>query len=253
MSLAGAPDPLPRVREPEVMDTADEAADYDAMDHAAVNAAFCDDLLRLRRSQGPTARTPTARPRWVLDLGTGTARIPIALCARDPHVKIVGTELADHMLARAAENVARAGLEDRILLRKTDAKRAPEGHFTAPDGGPFDVVCSNSVVHHLPEPGAALAAWWAGVAPGALLFVRDLTRPRSEDELAALVALHAGAPPERVSLASFERQVGLFRASLRASLRVDEVRAILAPLGVRPEAAQATSDRHFTLAVERPR
>lgn len=248
MSLAGAPDPLPRVREPEVMDTADEAADYDAMDHAAVNAAFCDDLLRLRRSQGHGAR-----PLWVLDLGTGTARIPIALCARDPHVKIVGTELAHHMLARAAENVARAGLEERVLLQKSDAKRAPDGHFTAPDGGPFDVVCSNSVVHHLPEPGAALAAWWAGVAPGARLFVRDLARPRSEGELAALVALHAGAPPEGVSLASFERQVGLFRASLRAALRVDEVRAILAPLGVRPEAAQATSDRHFTLAVERPR
>jgi SAM-dependent methyltransferase len=248
MSLSGGPDLLPRVREPEVMDTADEAADYDAMDHAAVNAAFCDDLLRLRRSQGPGAR-----PLWVLDLGTGTARIPIALSARDPHVRIVGTELADHMLALAAENVARAGLEERVLLQKTDAKRAPSGHFTAPDGGPFDVVCSNSVVHHLPEPRAALAAWWSGVAPGSLLFVRDLARPRTEDELAALVALHVGAPPAGASRASFERQVELFRASLRASLRLDELRAIVGPLGVPPAAAQATSDRHLTLAVERPR
>jgi len=248
MSPAGGPDLLPRVREPEVMDTADEAADYDAMDHAAVNAAFCDDLLRLRRSPGHGAR-----PLWVLDLGTGTARIPLALCAREPRVKVVAPELADHMLARAAENVARAGLGERVLLQKADAKRAPDGHFTAPDGGPFDVVCSNSVVHHLPDPGAALAAWWAGVAPGALFFVRDLARPRTEGELSALVARHAGAPPPEASRESFERQVELFRASLRASLRLDELRAIVAPLGVPPEAAQATSDRHLTLAFERPR
>ena len=32
--------------EPEAMDTAEEAADYDAMDHSAVNAGFVADFLR---------------------------------------------------------------------------------------------------------------------------------------------------------------------------------------------------------------
>ena len=36
---------LARVLEPEVMDTEEEAADYDAMDHAVVNDAFCTDFL----------------------------------------------------------------------------------------------------------------------------------------------------------------------------------------------------------------
>src|SRR5438445_565725 len=36
---------IPRVLEPEVMDTAQEAKDYDAMDHREVNTRFCDDLL----------------------------------------------------------------------------------------------------------------------------------------------------------------------------------------------------------------
>ena len=31
---------LPRVLEPEVMDTAEEARDYDAMDHSQVNRVF---------------------------------------------------------------------------------------------------------------------------------------------------------------------------------------------------------------------
>lgn len=248
MSPRGASSLLPRVREPEVMDTAEEATDYDAMDHAAINGAFSDDLLRR------CPRPPGARPRWVLDLGTGTARIPLALCERASDVRVVGTELAAHMLALAAKNVARAGLGERVVLRKEDAKRASPGHFTAPDGAPFDVVCSNSVVHHLPEPEVALAAWWAGVAPGALLFVRDLTRPATEAEVTSLVARHSGTPPPAGSAlrASFDRQVELFRASLHAALRLDEVRALVRPLGIPPEAVEATSDRHFTLAFVKP-
>jgi hypothetical protein len=36
---------LQRVLEPEVMDTAEEAIDYDRMDHREVNRRFVDDFL----------------------------------------------------------------------------------------------------------------------------------------------------------------------------------------------------------------
>ena len=36
---------LSRVLEPEVMDTPEEARDYDSMDHAAVNRLFVTDFL----------------------------------------------------------------------------------------------------------------------------------------------------------------------------------------------------------------
>ena len=36
---------LHRVLEPEVMDTPDEARDYNEMDHSEVNRLFVDDLL----------------------------------------------------------------------------------------------------------------------------------------------------------------------------------------------------------------
>jgi hypothetical protein len=36
---------LDRILEPEFMDTAEEARDYDSMDHAEVNRRFVDDLL----------------------------------------------------------------------------------------------------------------------------------------------------------------------------------------------------------------
>ena len=84
---------LQRVLEPEVMDTPEEVRDYDTMDHAAVNAAFCADLL----AAGPIGPT-------VLDVGTGTALIPIELCRREHDVRVVAVALAVHMLARAKEN-----------------------------------------------------------------------------------------------------------------------------------------------------
>ena len=37
--------PLSRILEPEIMDSPEEAADYDSMDHAEVNRRFVDDLL----------------------------------------------------------------------------------------------------------------------------------------------------------------------------------------------------------------
>jgi hypothetical protein len=57
---------LNRTLEPEVMDTAADALDYDRMDHREVNRRFVDDFL---------AAAPDLSD--VLDLGTGTAQIPI--------------------------------------------------------------------------------------------------------------------------------------------------------------------------------
>src|SRR2546425_991525 len=67
---------LPRVLEPEVMDWAEEARDYDAMDHAAVNRAFVADFLAVWDGAGP-----------VLDVGAGTAQIPLELCRQRPAVR----------------------------------------------------------------------------------------------------------------------------------------------------------------------
>src|SRR5579871_5475245 len=69
---------LPRVLEPEVMDSLEEARDYDAMDHAQVNRVFVADLLSFWQASGT-----------ILDVGTGTAQIPLELCARHSTVQVV--------------------------------------------------------------------------------------------------------------------------------------------------------------------
>src|SRR5207302_3982255 len=105
---------LPRVLETEVMDTPEEARDYDAMDHSAVNRVFVADFLAAWDGTGP-----------VLDLGTGTAQIPVELCRTHPTAQVVAVDLAEHMIALGRENVRRAGLQDRIRLERCDAKHLP--------------------------------------------------------------------------------------------------------------------------------
>jgi ubiquinone/menaquinone biosynthesis C-methylase UbiE len=221
---------LPRVLEPEVMDTAQDAADYDVMDNREPNERFCADCLQFTHFER------------ALDVGTGTALIPIEMCRRAPRLTIVGVDLADHMLALARRNVERAGLGARVELRKIDAKDLPF------DAGAFEAVVSNSIVHHIPDPAHALREMVRVAAR--VLFVRDLLRPESDADVARLVALHGGEPASRAreDVERHARQIALLDASLRAALTLGEIRAMVAPLGIPESAVTQTSDRHFTLA-----
>jgi ubiquinone/menaquinone biosynthesis C-methylase UbiE len=227
---------IARTLEPEVMDTEVEARDYDAMDHVEVNTRFRDDFLAVR---GTAER--------VLDVGTGTARIPILLAESAPELSCVAIDLADHMIAVARANVLEAGLASRITVEKRDAKAT-----SYPDAA-FDAVVSNSIVHHIPEPRAALAEMWRVLRPGGVLFVRDLARPADTSSLEGLVDTYASLPDEGSTddLDRHRRQRELFEASLHASLAVDEVRAMVLPLGIAADAVQLTSDRHWTLVARK--
>jgi tRNA1(Val) A37 N6-methylase TrmN6 len=97
---------IERELEPEVMDSAQDAREYDSMDHAAVNAAFVADFV------GAIAGRCGALT--ILDLGAGTAQIPIALGHALPDVRVVAVDAAENMLAIARKNVATANLEERI-------------------------------------------------------------------------------------------------------------------------------------------
>jgi ubiquinone/menaquinone biosynthesis C-methylase UbiE len=239
---------LPRVLEPEVMDTAEEAHDYDAMDHAAVNRVFVEDFLAAWEGAGfaaPAAPRPSTGggasgvgDPVVLDVGTATAQIPVALCGRHATVQVVAIDLAEHMLRVGKQNVARAGLEDRVRLERRDAKRLPY-----PDGT-FAAVISNSIVHHIPEPAAVFAEVVRVAKPGALLFVRDLLRPSDETALRRLVQLHAGG--------ANAHQQKMFADSLHAALTLDEVRGLVGALGFAADTLAQTTDRHWTWLARKP-
>ena len=218
--------PLTRVLEPEIMDSEEEARDYDAMDHFEVNARFCEDLLALSPEVACT-----------LDVGAGTARIPIELCRKDRHARVVAIDLAASMVRFGRRNVEHAGLSGVISVELVDAKGLPFADAA------FRCVISNSILHHIPEPHAVLAEMLRVLAPGGVLFVRDLVRPDHNASVDDLVNHYGGgATPS---------QRALFAASLRAAFTLAEMREHARTLGLPLETVQVTSDRHWTLACQR--
>lgn len=217
---------LHRVLETEVMDSLEEAYDYDEMDHSGVNRVFVDDLLTLRPLPGD-----------VLDLGTGTAQIPIELCRREPTCRVMAADAAISMLEVARLNINLAEFSERIQVRQVDAKslRFPDAMF--------DTVMSNSIVHHVPEPARVFAEAVRVCRTGGLLFFRDLLRPNYETTRQHLVDTYAAG--------ANERQRKMFADSLHAALSLDEVRQIVIALGFKPESVEATSDRHWTWTARR--
>jgi len=215
---------LQRILEPEVMDSHEEAHDYDTMDHSHVNRLFVSDLLQLQRDF-----------QTVLDVGTGTAQIPIELCKRHPHVHVVAIDMAQNMLRVGQHNLEKVNFATRIQLQLCDAKRMPFADRT------FDVVMSNSIVHHIPEPFSVFTEMARVVRPGGVLFVRDLLRPADDATLMLLVKTYAGD--------ANAHQQKMFADSLHAALTLDEVRDMVARLGFAPTSVQQTSDRHWTWAV----
>jgi ubiquinone/menaquinone biosynthesis C-methylase UbiE len=212
---------LARILEPEVMDSAEEARDYDAMDHSAVNRVFAADFITVWHGEGP-----------ILDVGTGTAQIPIELCRQAPSAQVVAVDLADHMLALGQENVSRAGLTQQISLVRCDAKSLPYPPAS------FAAVISNSIVHHIPEPMRVLVEMVRVLKPGGVLFVRDLLRPADEQKLGDLVRTYAGD--------ANAHQQQMFADSLHAALTLTELRDLVASLGFNPQGVRQTTDRHWT-------
>lgn len=215
---------LTRVLEPEFSDDATETALYDAMDHAAVNQAFVDDLLT-SGDLGPD----------ILDLGTGTARIPILLCQRLPDVRVMAIDAAISMLERAKTNIDIAGLLDRIQLEHEDVKELDVFADQM-----FDCVISNSILHHLPDPAVALRHSLRLAKPGGRVFHRDLFRPETAEQVERLVDQHVGDGPDSA------RQ--LLRQSLHAALTLEEVQQMAVEAGLASDTVQITSDRHWTLS-----
>jgi len=213
------------------MDTLEEAVDYDSMDHSEVNRSFAENFLAAFAPIIEGAdQTGSAT---VLDVGTGTARIPIEICQRSDRLRITAIDMSANMLQLAQRNVIEVGLTGKIRLEQTDAKR-----IAWPDSS-FDAVISNSIIHHIPRPIEAMREMLRVLRPGGLLFVRDLLRPRDAELIASILAKHAGGTNER------QRQ--LFEQSLHAALTLGEVGELLDSLGLSPDGVTQSSDRHWTI------
>lgn len=213
---------MERQPEPEAMDLEEEAAAYAAADFTDVNEAFVERLVELA---APVDRA------LALDLGTGPGDIPLRLWRRRPAWRIVAGDVSRAMLELARTAINEAGAADSLWPVEQDAKAAP---FRS---GAFDAIFSNSILHHITDT----ARLWGEVKrisrPGALIFLRDLARPKSPKAASEIVRRYAGT--ESVLL-----QEEYYR-SLLSAYTPAEVEAQLARAGLDGLRVEMVTDRHL--------
>ncbi len=211
-----------RQPEAELMDLPHEADAYARADFAGANDAFVSRLLELTGHRASL---------HALDLGCGPADIPIRLLRQKSDWRITACDASDAMLRIASDAVDAANLREKIYLLRADAKRVPLPKQS------FQVVFSNSLLHHVSEPIGLWKEVKRLIAPAGIIFLRDLARPADAMVASALVARHAGNESPLLQ-AEFHR-------SLLAAYTLDEVCDQLREAQLHHLKIAMSSDRHF--------
>lgn len=212
---------MERILEPEVMDDREEAIEYDAMDFTEVNTNFAQEASEL-----------TGINATVLDAGTGTVRLPIIISQLRPQWHIIAIDMADSMLEIAQKNILDTNCQERIKLAKVDAKNLPY------KSQQFDLVISNSLIHHLSDPLPFLREIKRVLKPDGGILLRDLFRPDSSAIIEAMVT--------KINPDFSPRQAQLFKDSLRAAFTLAEIEDLIKQAGLENVQVYQSSERHWT-------
>jgi ubiquinone/menaquinone biosynthesis C-methylase UbiE len=214
---------MQRTPEPELMDHPAQALAYARADFNEPNTAFV----------GHFATTfPEFARGTILDLGCGPGDIVLRLAARLPAARLIGVDGAGAMLALAREALdAKPALRPRVEFVQALLGSLPDGF------GPGDAVVSNSLLHHLPDPGLLWRTAVRVACPGAAVLVMDLARPDSPADAGRIVATHAASEP------AILRED--FYNSLLAAFTPEEVRQQLAAAALPGIRVRMVSDRHW--------
>lgn len=202
---------MKRILEPESMDSLEEAIPYDALvsdkQGDILDECFVLSILNMGVTEGK-----------ILDIGTGTGRIPIKIAKKCPQYLITAIDLSKNMLKVANENKRRYGLEDYIEFQYGDAKKM---FF---DDDYFDIVISHVTFHHIANPVPALKEANRVLKPGGALIVRDLKRPINKLLVKLFITIF-GSQFDKI-------QKKLFRDSLMAGFTKKEFHAFAEQAGI---------------------
>lgn len=214
---------MKRIPEPELMLDPEQAAAYAEADFEAPHSNFIAQFRRCFPDLEVTGR--------VLDLGCGPGDIALRFARAFPRCRVDGVDGARAMLEAGARLLAKYGVGDRVRLHHC---RLPE---QAPPHRSYDVIISNSLLHHLHEPEVLWDAVKRYGASGAPVFIMDLMRPDSKEAAQALTDRYAAGEPQVLRTD--------FYNSLLAAFTPDEVGLQLDAAGLGHFEVEVISDRHF--------
>jgi ubiquinone/menaquinone biosynthesis C-methylase UbiE len=214
---------MQRVLEEELMVNTAQVQAYAQADFTQPNQAFCDFLFQ----QFP--RLPSACK--VIDLGCGPGDIVRRLAAVRPHWHFTAVDGSAAMLEQARSTLGGATLHGRVDLV---CSRLPDLPPTVDQN--YDLILSNSLLHHLADPSVLWSAVRSLGKPGAAVLVGDLLRPESPEAAHAIVETYSGTEPEVLKRDFFQ--------SLCAAFRRAEIEEQLGSAGLDCLQFEQVSDRH---------
>ena len=89
--------------------------------------------------------------RTVVDIGSGAGGIPVLLADRYGAARVIGLDVEATVVAHARAKAERAGLQERVEIRKVEP-----GPMPLPDAG-VDIVFSKDSIVHIPDKEALAA------------------------------------------------------------------------------------------------
>lgn len=224
---------MQRICEPELMDEAAQARAYAEADFSDTDQALVANILKRLEGCSP----PLQR---LVDLGCGPGNIAFLLADALPSLPLLALDGAAAMLEPALKRQqaepgrwpmlrflqARLPLDDAVLTVLPSAFQPP-----------FQLLVSNSLLHHLHHPEVLWGALRQLGAPGSLVVLRDLRRPDSPAALEDLVERHVSGAPTVL-----QRD---YRASLQAAFRPEEVEDQLLDAGLACLHVEMVGDRYL--------
>ena len=199
--------------------------------HAYANADFSNSnelfLERLFEFCSITDET------MILDVGCGDGEIPIEIYKMTKS-KITVLDGSSAMLDELSKKMSANNIDDIKIIQR----RYEDTHLSEKS---FDILISNSVLHHVKSPKQFWEKSFNLVRQQGHIVLMDLFRPSSEHELLTILDKYGGNNP--VLLNDFEN-------SLRAAYTPYEVEVQLSSFLSISSSVKAISDRHFFVTIE---
>ncbi len=216
---------MQRTPEPELMTDEEQAIAYANADFEEPHNHFIELLKEAIGDVIPGSGL-------AVDLGCGAADISIRFARAFPDYQIDGLDGSAAMLAEGVKAINKAGLSERITLIKTNLQDA-----TLEDKN-YSIIFCNAMLHHLHDP-SVLWNLIKTATNNPAIFIMDLMRPETDEEVDEFVEEYAKDEPEVL-----KRDFG---NSLKAAFTPEEVFFQLSTAGLDNLSVSVVSDRHLVI------
>jgi ubiquinone/menaquinone biosynthesis C-methylase UbiE len=215
---------MQRVLEAELMEDVEQVIAYAEADFEKPHNEFIQRLKAFVDEPGFSGKA--------LDLGCGPGDISRRFAKAFPLCNCDAVDGSRAMIDYGVNSID-AELQSRLNLIHG---KLPDIELPEPS---YDIIFSNSLLHHLPDPQVLWQVVKKYSSPGTRIAIMDLLRPSSKKMAKTLVETYAATEPEIL-----QRD---FYCSLLAAFTIEEINMQLAQAGLSLTAEQI-SDRHVFIS-----